>query len=305
MTDLFANYWEPLDEAWSEEVIIDVAEDTWREIAACASTERTLDETLDIFFPEEYNEQTVGAAREVCTTCPAFEQCRQWAGARFEHLRDGIYFGMGPVDRALLAADRLEWVDWRFAEKPLSRRQLAAKEREAFKKGVPAVVNAYRMYEVEDTSKRKEIVAEYRRWQAEQRYPSTLIEAEKRVKKLADAWKGKGNTRSQSLPPQLRPKCSHGHDPKHMMRHRKTKDGRSKWRCLYNGCGYETFHGEATPEEDRTQRVLTKHTEKPPCPNGHGTKHMVTRNLATGREVVCFICRTHVDWPLEDEAGAA
>ena len=111
--------------------------------------------------------------------CPVFEQCFSWGTEHYQDCTKGILFGCSELERQYLALNAITFVDWRFTdwEHPVTRRRMAAKERVALNNGVPAVVDAYNIYDIEDLDERRKVIEAYQAWQNEQQYPTTYEQA--------------------------------------------------------------------------------------------------------------------------------
>lgn len=79
---------------------------------AC-STQLSLKEAMDIFFPVADNKESLLRAREICVDCPVFDQCRSWATRNFAAVPYGTYFGEIAPSRNNLRRGRKKWKDWR------------------------------------------------------------------------------------------------------------------------------------------------------------------------------------------------
>lgn len=300
---------DPFDEPRSDEMIVDLdaAQDTWRKDGACSQEYIWKDgrwhyiparRMTDLFFPETYRSNEIEEARKVCTTCPVFDQCKEWGFREVKNLPEGIFFGYGPNERLLMAEGTVEFVDWRFV-KTISKQRMAALEREARKRGVPVVVNAQHIYEIDDPEEKRRIIADYRRWQEEQAYRCSEEDTIKAVERLANAYEDKGNTRAKALPPELRPRCEHGHDPQYMERIRKTASGHPQWKCRFNGCGFIAAASWKVGDEPGKRRLNP--TVRPACPNGHRPEDMRRDNRE--QQFTCYICKAKV--PFTSLVGAA
>ena len=189
----------------------------------------------DVFFPENYNETTIMKARAYCRICPVYEQCRAEATEHYEDHDDGIMFGYGPVERRQMLSGRFEYRDWRNDTRMVSKRTLAALERHAARRGVRAVLDMRRIYEVDDVEERKLILRNYEEWLADQHYPVTPGEVVLRAQHFEALARNERDAppRAKALPVELRPECPNGHDKKHMARIGRSRraNGDTVWTC--------------------------------------------------------------------------
>jgi hypothetical protein len=205
----------------------------WTALAACKDHQ-------DVFFPERYVGSTIVAARSICVTCPVFAECRDWGLAHPEEIPEGILFGYTEVERRAIADGDLEYVDWRFTdwEHPVSKRRMAALERQALQRGEPVVVNVYRLYEIDDPAERHAVIEAYQRWQAEQQCPTSFEQATAMANRAA--------ARQMKITTS-RPPCPNGCDTKHVGRYRNAANGDRVWLCYR--CRAKI---RLTPAEDST-----------------------------------------------------
>ncbi len=66
----------------------------WRESAACSGAD------LEVFFPDEGDEATTAAAKEICEACPVREACLQYALATNQ--TEGVWGGLDMSERRRL-----------------------------------------------------------------------------------------------------------------------------------------------------------------------------------------------------------
>lgn len=189
----------------------------WTDLAACRGQG-------DTFFPERYTADAILAARVICASCPVYDECRAWGTASRASIPEGILFGFTDYERRQMSEGTLPYSDWRFGdwERPVSKKRLAAKEREARKVGVPEVVNAYRLYDF-PPEQRKAVIEAYRQWQNDQQFPATFEQALMAAERAA--------TREKKLR-LSRPSCPNGCGPEHVMRYRTNAAGHKGWQCF-------------------------------------------------------------------------
>jgi hypothetical protein len=154
----------------------------------------------EVFFPKEDTVATVIEARTLCSACPVYENCASWGLANYLLIPSGILFGYRALDRFAFYSGQATYVDWRASDwrrgtrDPLAYRQRrrgvldqprASREREAYKRGVQAVVDAYHLYEIDDVAERVRIISAYQAWQEEQHWVTDYRAAQERVEHIA------------------------------------------------------------------------------------------------------------------------
>nr|WP_277628330.1 WhiB family transcriptional regulator [Arsenicicoccus dermatophilus] len=69
-----------------------------REDAVCATTDP------ELFYPQKGEMPKVRAAQQICRSCPAMVECREWAIAHGED--HGVWGGTTPRERLRIRRDR-------------------------------------------------------------------------------------------------------------------------------------------------------------------------------------------------------
>ena len=189
----------------------------------------------DTFFPTGMpTKEVLDAARALCSVCPVFDSCREWGMAHFPEIPHGILFGVSALERRLIWAGLVPWDDWRRHSDKLSpATRLGLAERSALQEGVPAVVNAYRIYEVETPEERDIIMREYAEWREGvlAAHPeSKLTRVSERLTALSQGATDRGG-RALRVPPALRPHCPNGHGQESMGRNNRRRTGGTIWVC--------------------------------------------------------------------------
>jgi WhiB family redox-sensing transcriptional regulator len=202
--------------------------DDWREEASCVGQ-------TELYFSE--NAGDVYACRAICADCPVFDECKTYYLSHPDE--QGIAFGLTEVERRAIISGVMSFTDWRNTDwsHPMTSRRLGALEREALRRGVPAVwaVSEGRLYEM-SMEERQEAILAYQQWRSEQLFPATYHEAVARIEKL--------NSRVAKIQ-STRPACPQGCSGEHMTRIRTNAKGEKVWRCYR--CGSKVA---LTPEED-------------------------------------------------------
>jgi len=212
---------------------------SWREGAACRGQDP------DIFFPTKLVNSTVNRARAICSDCPVFAECLEWGTENYDLIQGGILFGVGPVERSLMAAGAVRWRDWRKGAGTLSKATMDRLEAEAIRDGEPAVVAIRGIYSERDRDKRVAIIQAYQDWQDAQVWRAAEEQVQAKVAEVRQALARTSygvDGRKAQIPPKFRPACPNGHAEKDMyrirLRSRKDREaGVEKWRCYL--CGYK------------------------------------------------------------------
>lgn len=210
----------------------------WTSRASCAGSRTT-------FFPERETLAGLYDARQACAYCPVFDQCASWGLEHYPDIPEGILFGFTSIERQAMWRGKIRFHDWRETDwsqpDPTTKRARAAREREAVRKGVKAVVDAYNLYLVEDMDERETIITAYLAWQEEQKWPTSYLQARDRLEVMAEKRRTAGSPRPRTqnlstLTRHQRPECPNGHGKGPMYRRnnessRRTHPGMDRWEC--------------------------------------------------------------------------